>query len=308
MMDVMQKPDWATNYNYLWHSNPQSQPTCKTFFNKCFVRPQVNAAWKTIKNEDAGLDAKQGAWDVVHRFQDDNANMCAGRTVQMFCDLVLLTEIDISEAVSAGVDALHTYKPRSWDDRDADKHARRIDEFELVAHTALDGLREALRGVNRIEGEKEVWTEIARCELPFFGKPDYIGRVELKTMWDRPGNSKTGWVQNSLPTKPTYPHLTQVAGYFHGTGLPQTIVYANKSDYRVFTADNCEQLQPDNLKRVWGAAARDCRIREGLLRAAHQMGGDIRDLLSLVPPQFSHPFAWDVNPEVKAIALELWDE
>jgi len=308
MVQVMQKPDWATNYNYLWHSNPQSQPTCKTFFNKCYIRPQVNAAWKVVKDSSQSIEASQSAWKTINKFKDDNANMLAGRTVQTFCDDVLLNDSTAADALVAAQATLSVYKPRQWDDSDRSKYERRVDELELVADSALNGLREALRGVNAIEGEREVWTEIPRCELPFFGKPDYIGRVELKTKWDRPARSKSGWAQNSLPTKPTYPHLTQVAGYWAGTGLPQTLVYANKADFRIFTPENCEELQPDNLKRVWGAAARDCRIREGLLQAAHALGGDIRDLMRLVPPQFAHPFAWDVAPEVKAIALELWDE
>lgn len=307
-MISMQKPDWALKYNYLWHSNPASRPNCRMFFDKCWVRPQVNAAWKVIKDTTQSSEKKDAARSIIDRFADDNANMMAGRTVQTFCDEAILTEIDTATALSQAQAAIVAYTPRVWDETDAPKHERRVDELGAVADHALNGLREALSGINNVHGEEEVWTTLPGCELPYFGKPDYSKRVELKTQWDRRHKSaKSGWVKNSLPRKPTYSHLMQIAGYFAGTNHPQTIVYANNSGYRVFTPENCPELHRDNLQMIVNQAARLCRVRETLLRSAHTNGGDIKDLLGLISPAFDHPFAWDMKPDVKRLALEFWD-
>ena len=52
-MSFIQYPDYAERHNYFHHSNP-SMPDSITFFNKCWVRPQVNKAWKIVKKEIQG--------------------------------------------------------------------------------------------------------------------------------------------------------------------------------------------------------------------------------------------------------------
>ena len=47
-------PKWASNKNYLWHSNPESRPICRTLFDKCVIRPKVNIAYEILKGERKG--------------------------------------------------------------------------------------------------------------------------------------------------------------------------------------------------------------------------------------------------------------
>lgn len=303
---MLKAPDWSTHYAYKWHSNPRSRTTCRVFFDKCFVRPALSRAWDVMKDGSASLTAKGEAKLTIELHSDDNAQMCAGRTVQTFCDEILLEDKDPSVALAEAVETMQSYKPRTWDESDAYKAEHRAAEITAVADNAITGLREALTGVNDLYGEKEVFTTLKGCELKYFGKPDYIGRVELKTKWDRVSKvAKSGWSANSLPREPDLSHLFQVAGYWHGTGQLPTLVYANRLGYRVFNSENCEKLTPEHLNEILQLCAQDCRIREKILRAAHRMGGHIEDLLQLVEPQFGH-WSWDVKPQVKEIAKEIW--
>jgi len=304
---MIEVPDWSTHYAYKWHSNPRSRTTCRTFFDKCVARPALDRAFKVMKDGGASLEAKHTAKQDIDLYTfDDNAQMAAGRTVQTFCDDILLEDKDPSVALAEAVDAMQSYKPRTWDESDAVKAEHRAAEITAVADAAITGLREALTGVNDIYGEKEVFSNLEGCQLKYFGIPDYIGRVELKTKWDRASKTaKSGWSANSLPREPDLGHLFQVAGYWHGTGQLPTLVYANRLGYRIFNSDNCEKLTPENLKEILQLCAQDCRIREKILRAAHRMGGTIEDLLQLVEPQFGH-WSWDVKPQVKEIAKEIW--
>ena len=299
-------PDWSTHYAYKWHSNPKSRSTCRTLFDKCYVRPALERAWKVMKDGSASVESKSDARLTIDLHKDDNAQMCAGRTVQQFCDAILLEEADPTLAAQTAQETMRAYKPRDWDETDQIKAEHRCDEIADVCENAITGLREALTGINNLYGEKQVFTNLPGCELEYFGIPDYSERVELKTKWDRASKTaKSGWSANSLPKKPDLAHLYQVAGYWHGTKNLPTLVYANRLGYRVFTPENCEELTPEHLNSILELCAQDCRIREKILRAAHRMGGHIEDLLQLVEPQFGH-WSWDVKPQIKALAKEIW--
>ena len=53
-MSFPMTPKWAADKHFLWHSNPENVPLCKTFFEKCVVRPKTQAAWKVLKKEIKG--------------------------------------------------------------------------------------------------------------------------------------------------------------------------------------------------------------------------------------------------------------
>ena len=297
-------PTWAASKNYLWHSNPESRPLCRTYFDKCYVRVKISLAWRIIKGEVEG--DKDWAWHVIKLYDNDNAKMMSGRTVQTQSEDVLLGEGDIEEAIAKGADAFSKYKPRDWDNGKDERQLEICrDEFGEVLRAVVEGVRDAAAqmGLNRLEGESEIFANLPGVTLPYNGRPDFSKQIELKTKWSSfDQRAKSGKRTASLPTQPTWSHLSQVAGYGHGTGRPQCIVYANSNGYKVFTADNCDLLTQEGMASVLKHVAAKCRIREKQLQAA----STVEELIGLVEPDFGHMWGWDVHPDVLAEAKTLW--
>jgi hypothetical protein len=297
-------PKWAKDKNYFWHSNPESRPLDVTYFDKCIIRPKVDLAWQIIKEETEG-DIYL-AQETIQRYDNDNANMFAGRTIQEMADKYFLEDWDQEKCIDFGSKAFNKYHPRKWDDgKDQRKLDVNRDEFATVFKNAIEGIKEAANhlGINKIEGESEVFANIPGLVLPYYGKPDFSKQIELKTKWSSVNlKSKSGSRANSLPLDPTWPHLCQVSGYWFEKKRPQAIVYANKLGYRTFSESNCERLSEDALTSTINYVASKCRIREGQLQKA----ANSIELIKLVEPDFGHFFGWDRHPDVVEEAKQLW--
>ena len=298
-------PKWAADKHFLWHSNPENVPLCKTFFEKCVVRPKTQAAWKVLKKETEGdIDSARA---IISKYAYDNANMFGGRTVQTMCDMVLVDNATLDEAIRHGASEFDSYQPCHYKlEKDTNQIAVVRDEYVSVFKSALDGIQEAADyfGLNRLEGEKELMYNVPGLQLPYNGRPDFAKRIELKTKWSSYSDkTKSGKRAASLPSQPIFSHVAQVAGYWAGTArMPQAIVYANATGSRVFTPDNCDWLTQNAMEGVAQVLFAKCRIRENLLKKA----ADVNELLNLIEPDFAHLYAWDVAPEVLAEAKEIW--
>tara|TARA_R110002012_G_scaffold163644_3_gene326006 strand:- start:2011 stop:2931 length:921 start_codon:yes stop_codon:yes gene_type:complete len=295
---------WAADKHYFHHSNPASRPICRTLFEKCVIRPKVTQAWAVIKGDKVG--DVQAAKATINLYKDDNANMLAGRVVQDCANLHLIDGHTVEAAIRQGMSRLDEYQPRTWDDgKDERKLAVNRAEFADVLTNAIEGVKEAHAhyGLNRIDGESEIFTNLSGLELPYSGFPDFSRRIELKTKWSSAAaNTKSGKRAASLPTQPDWSHVCQVAGYWAGTGLMQTIVYANAKDYRVFNADNSDRLTNDGLQAALNHITAKCAIRENILKSADS----VEQMLRLIEPDFGHMWAWDMRPEVLNEAKKLW--
>ena len=297
-------PKWAKDKNYFWHSNPESRPLDVTYFDKLIIRPKVSLAWEILKNERDG--DRDSASALIAKYDNDNANMFSGRLVQEMVEKFLLEHKSQEECIEYGSNAFNEYKPRTWDDgKDADKIEINRDEFATVFKNAAEGIQEAQLhlGLNQLEGEKEVFTNIEGLALPYYGKPDFTHQIELKTKWStKDVRAKSGSRASSLPNQPVWSHLCQVAGYWYEKKRPQIIIYANKMGYRMFHSQNCEQLSEDALSATITHVAAKCRIREHQLKSTDSA----HDLMQLIEPDFGHFYAWDRNPEVVDEAKKLW--
>lgn len=304
-MEFPTLPSWASNKNYLWHSNPESRPVCRTYFDKCIIRPKLDIAWSIVKGEKDG--DKDHALEQIQKYTNDAAKMTAGRIVQSLVDdyRVHNKADTIEDCVDAGREMFAEYNPKTWDDgKDEAQLDLCVNSFADVFKNALDGIDEAqnkLR-INKLEGERNYMFTVPGLALEYNGKPDFNGQIELKTTWSSVANTKSGKRSASLPTQPSWSHLCQVAGYWAFKKEPQAIVYANETSFRVFTEDNCEKLTPEALKNIWNHIVAKCRIRENQLKSAET----VNDLIQLVEPDFSHMFAWDIHPDVLSEAKLLW--
>ena len=315
-------------HGYFWHSNP-SKPDGLTFFEKGILRPELRRAYQVLANQGEHHIDDVGAAEVELRlhgtYQDslgktitnDNPNMMSGRAAQHYCDQVLLEEAAPGDAYAETMNMLHSYQGGYWRDKAQDDaviaHRTTLRyspegkvvkeptacEFELVCNNALDGVREATAGDNRIVGEVELLGHLPKCALQYKGYPDYQeGKVELKTQWDGKAYSDKP-TANSLPSDIKEPHLYQIAGYWHLSGIIPKIVYANRMGYRVF-----EPTQ-DQLEFALSRIIEACRRRERLMLAADTT----EKLLRLTDPQWSHIFGWrDMNPDLLHRAKKIWSE
>ena len=124
-------PKWAKDKNYLWHSNPDSRPLDVTYFDKCIIRPKVDLAWQILKKETDG-DIEL-AKETIERYDNDNANMFAGRTIQEMADEYFLEECEEEICIEKGAEKFSNYHPRNWDDgKDEKKLEINRDEFTVI--------------------------------------------------------------------------------------------------------------------------------------------------------------------------------
>ena len=59
------------------------------------------------------------------------------------------------------------------------------DTLVKTALNALEGIKEATYAENRVIPETDLYKPMAGNELPYFTKPDYNRKGELKTKWAR---------------------------------------------------------------------------------------------------------------------------
>ena len=286
-------PDWAIRHNYFHHSNPRNKDRAKDFFEKSHVRPLVAKAFAVLKNAVASETEKIEARGVLSRLYEgrSSANMEAGRAVQTATDMALVPDqqgktYDMAEATRAGVDQLASYKAKNDDDEL--RREQYLIELPKVVEHAVKGLREAMAGDNRILGEMQLLDTLPGCALPHNTKPDYANRGDLKTKWSRPSTrAKSGWQAGSLPNTLTgmfdMNNVYQAAGFWALNGhRPPFIVYANASDYRVFTPENAPELRDDYLHDVVADLAMREKTTENILRTARSK----HELFSLVSPDW----------------------
>ncbi len=307
---------WAFDKSYYHHSNP-SRPLCVTLFDKCIIRVRINEAWKVLKGETVG--DRQAAEATIKLYKNDNAKMLAGRVVQDCANLVLMENHTLDAAIRHGMSLLDSYEPRAWDDGKDERQLTVVrDEFVDVLTNAIEGVKEAhaAYGLNRIEGESEIFANLPGLELPYSGFPDFSRRIELKTKWSTAADTKSGKRSATIPQQPDWNHVCQVAGYWFGTGLMQTIVYARKTPttkrkttgsddavgYRVFNENNSDKLSKDALQGAINHIVAKCAIRENLLKSTDS----VEAMLRLIEPDFKHMWAWDMRPEVLSEAKQLW--
>ena len=294
-------PEWATTHNFTHHS-PSSitRPDDLEFFEKTHLRP--NKIWVPF-----GCPAKAGI--AVHDYVTD----------------ILTKDADAAEAYRSAVAKFDEHKILEHSDTDETKFHIIRDSifeipktdpkisgtvFELTARHMLEGVREATAGSNRIAEGRWASAEFPGLSLPFKGQLDLEdpGVVEMKTKWpSMAANSKRGWNPASLPKRPDFNHVIQVAYYWHwlrqsSENVSVKIIYATCRGFKIFTNVGEPELSEANLSAALDHLKKVARKREKLMQVASTK----EELFELVTPDFSH-FMWrDMRPVVGDEIKQVW--
>lgn len=168
----------------------------------------------------------------------------------------------------------------------------------------IDLLAEKFGGA---EDERRIELILDGIDVPIVGYIDLCTAdafCEIKTKAPRMGAVKKdgtrGWTKGSLPSKPEFYHLSQVAIYWKATGLTPHIAYVAAHDAVLFSPDNCDELSHEYLEYCLEDIRGKAMRRQNLLK----LSTDPKVLAGLVDPDFNHPFYWD--EETIREARELW--
>ena len=185
------------------------------------------------------------------------------------------------------------YKPRTWDDgKDAEEFEAFKDYIpDMILHAA-EGVREAFKHANMIEGEYQRWHNEPKIDVPIMLYQDYSGggiQCDLKAkppLRNPPKKDGTrSWrVPKVEGMVPNAQQQIQQAVYNKATGEPPSLLFVSASGYYIADAGNCDQLKPDALEKAYAEAVRSWQISQNLLKAAN---GSWRTLAGLVQPDFN---------------------
>ena len=216
-----------------------------------------------------------------------------------------------TKAIAEAMQRFNKYKPRDWDDgKDAEEFEAFKDYIpDMILHAA-EGVREAFKHANMIEGEYQRWHNEPKIDVPIMLYQDYSGggiQCDLKAkppLRNPPKKDGTrSWrVPKVEGITPTAQQQIQQAVYYKATGEPPSLLFVSASGYYIADADNCDQLKPDALEKAYAEAVRSWQISQNLLKAAN---GSWRTLAGLVQPDFNE-IARRHGPSIVDVANQLW--
>ena len=216
-----------------------------------------------------------------------------------------------TKAIAEVMQRFNKYKPRTWDDgKDAEEFEAFKDYIpDMILHAA-EGVREAFKHANMIEGEYQRWHTEPKIDVPIMLYQDYSGGGKQTDLKAKPpvrnplkkDGTRSWRVPKVEGMKPNAQQQMQQAVYNKATGEPPSLLFVSASGYYIADADNCEQLKPDALERAYAEAVRSWQIRQNLLKAAN---GSWRTLAGLVQPDFNE-IARRHGPSIVDVANQLW--
>ena len=216
-----------------------------------------------------------------------------------------------TKAIAEAMQRFNKYKPRTWDDgKDAEEFEAFKDYIpDMILHAA-EGVREAFKHANMIEGEYQRWHNEPKIDVPIMLYQDYSGggkQTDLKAkppLRNPPKKDGTrSWrVPKVEGTQPTAQQQMQQSVYNKATGEPPSLLYVSASGYYIADADNCDALKPEALEKAYADVVRSWQINQNLLKAAN---GSWRTLAGLVQPDFNE-IARRHGPSIVDVANQLW--
>jgi len=190
------------------------------------------------------------------------------------------------------------------------------EKFDYISTIVKDFIRNGhaahmtIPGYDKTKPEIEAFMTLKGINIPIHGYLDHKGAViiEDKCMFPRRGRLKKdgtrSWNTARLPDEPPINHLIQVAIYHLSTNLPVYMCYINEKEFKVFHAENCEKLKPENLKKLEKIIYHKALVRQNLLKISH----DVNVLKNYLQPDFDN-FMWKNESDNSLLedAKKLWE-
>ena len=192
------------------------------------------------------------------------------------------------------------------------------DEFEhykqILPSMIANGhaAHKTISGYENTKPEIEAFRWFDGINIPVHGYCDHKGEIiiEDKCKFPRRGRVKKdgtrSWLTSKLPENEPEPYnLLQVDFYYSVFKVPVYLCYINEETYKVFSADNCESLKPENIERRIPRIIQRCKIRQNLMR----LGTDPKVIKDYIQPQFDHYF-WnnELDPDYKLNAMKFYED
>lgn len=193
------------------------------------------------------------------------------------------------------------------------------DEFEhycqILPKMIANGhaAHQTISGYKTTKPEIEAFRWFDGISIPVHGYVDLKGDnviIEDKCKFPKRGRVKKdgtrSWLTQKLPENEPEPYnLLQIDFYYSVFKVPVYLCYINEESYKVFHADNCESLRPENIERRIPKIIQRCKIRQNLMR----LGTDPKVIKDYIQPQFDHYF-WhnELDPEYKQKAMRFWED
>ena len=218
------------------------------------------------------------------------------------------TEIPKTKKIFEKVlDKFDAYQPTS--DEDKLSHQENKKGLAKTFHQLKWGLKD-IKLKEPIECERSVSLELPGCQLPVIGRVDFEDEnnfVELKTKWYKKNRPrKDGTSSYSVPKIDEgymgwNEHILQVAFYYLATGKKPHLLVINPESYNIFSPDNCEDLKPENLKKLINKMRVVCKRREEIMERHSGKTTWVEDIF----PDFDH-FFWKGMGDHLTAAMRLW--
>tara|TARA_B100000424_G_C22765686_1_gene412660 strand:- start:9 stop:644 length:636 start_codon:yes stop_codon:yes gene_type:complete len=190
------------------------------------------------------------------------------------------------------------------------------DEFEhyksILPKMIANGHKahQTISGYDKCKPEIEAFRWFDGINIPIHGYCDLKGDIiiEDKCKFPRKGRIKKdgtrSWTTAKLPEERPDPfHLLQVDFYWSVFEMPVYLCYINEESFKVFHADNCEELKPENIKKRIPIIIQKCKVRQNLL----QISSDPQVIKNYIQPNFDTYF-WrnDLDENYLKDAKKFW--
>ena len=249
-------------------------------------------------------------------------------------------KVSKDEAIAKAMEKFNEYVPVNEKDRAKKEHFQ-----ETIPQTCRQGFlafdKLGTQNSNSVVAEDSINHIDDRLSLPIVGRTDLhfkdfksssqdadaplndhgsssvLSVLELKTSWQRPGRVKkdgtVSFASAKLPSQPNINHLQQLAFYCCALGKQMTVspylIYLTEGDFMIYTAKNCADLEPQNLKNYYEQLVSNCIRKERLLARYVDLDEPdmiLSEIVKDVEPNFDHNFYWNIGAKHYARARKIW--
>ena len=241
------------------------------------------------------------------------------------------------EAIEKAMEKFSTYVPVN--DKDKDKKEKYLETIPQTIQQAFIVFNQlGASNATEVVAEDSINHVDKRLSLPIVGRTDlhfkdfkskeqssdatsihhgndalFLSVLELKTTWQSPGKIKKDGTRSfasaRLPSFPSKNHLKQL-GFYAEVKQPcnPKLIYVTADGFKVFTKENCADLEPENLHNYYELLVKDClRIERLLARHIDLDEPDmiLQEIVKDVDPDFES-FYWNIGQKYLAKAKKIW--